>query len=183
MDNIFGIGLPELVLILVIAGMVMGPERIARTARTLGGLTAKLQSVSRTFLRQLNAELDSVDQDGQLRNTVDELQQLRRQVAELRGEIMSVTGGTANETRQVMRDIKREAENAIMPPSLTAAIKPPAQPTPPTPQPPPATNAGIYRPPSLLGNDARPPANGQPIPAAPPPTLPRLVSVADDPEE
>ncbi len=38
MDNIFGIGLPEFVLILVIAGMVMGPERILRTAE---GLTAE----------------------------------------------------------------------------------------------------------------------------------------------
>ncbi|HMT22539.1 MAG TPA: twin-arginine translocase TatA/TatE family subunit, partial [Promineifilum sp.] len=42
MDNVFGIGLPEFVLILVIAGMVMGPERIARTARSLGVLTARL---------------------------------------------------------------------------------------------------------------------------------------------
>ncbi len=172
MDNVFGIGLPELLLIMIIAGMVMGPERIARTARTLGGLTAKLQSVSRTFLRQLNAELDAVDEDGQLRSTVDELQQLRRQVAELRGEIMNLAGNTANETQQVMRDIKQEAERAIMPPGLAAATAPA----------PPALlkETAVHRPPSLLGGDA--PANGRPA-TAPPPGLPRLLDVDDDPDE
>jgi Sec-independent protein translocase protein TatA len=65
MDNIFGIGLPEFILILVIAGMVMGPERIVRAARSFGRLAARMQSVSRSFIRQLNAELESVDQDGQ----------------------------------------------------------------------------------------------------------------------
>ena len=62
MDNIFGIGLPELILILAIAGMVMGPERIARTARSLGVMVARLQEVSRSFFRQLRAELVSVDE-------------------------------------------------------------------------------------------------------------------------
>ena len=90
MDNVFGIGLPEFVLILVIAGMVMGPERIARTARSLGVLTARLQTISRSFFRQLNSELDSIDSDGQLKSTVDELNQLRRQVADLRSEVFTL---------------------------------------------------------------------------------------------
>ncbi len=50
MDSFFGIGLPEFVLILVIAGMVMGPERIVRMARSLGVVTARLQNISRSFL-------------------------------------------------------------------------------------------------------------------------------------
>ena len=174
MDNFFGIGLPELLLIMIIAGMVMGPERIARSARTLGALTGKLQGVSRTFLRQLNAELDAVDQDGQLRSTVDELQQLRRQVAELRGEIMTLAGGTASETQQVMREIKQEAERAIMPPSLAAATKTM------TVEP---KEAAVYRPPSLLEGNTPPAANGRPTAPTPQTGLPRLVDVSDDPDE
>ena len=65
MDSVFGIGLPELILLVVLAGMVMGPERIVRYARLLGAMTARLQSVSRAFLRQLSAELDSVDSGGE----------------------------------------------------------------------------------------------------------------------
>lgn len=123
MDNIFGIGLPELILILVIAGMVMGPERIARTARSLGALTARLQAISRTFLRQLNAELDAVDETGQIKSTVEELDQLRRQVADLRKEVFTLATGTAAETKQVTKDLRREIENSIMPPGLDSTQK------------------------------------------------------------
>jgi len=180
MDNIFGIGLPEFILIVVIAGMVMGPERIVRAARTLGRLTASLQVVSRGFLRQLNAELDSVDQEGQLRGTVEELQQLRRQVAELRDEVFTLASGTAQETRQLVLDTKREAQNSIMPPSLSAALK--------QPEPPAANAAPVHRPPSLLATPSAPAAsNGQvAVPPATPPLLaklPRRVSVAEDPDE
>lgn len=121
MDNIFGIGLPEFVLILVIAGMVMGPERIARSARSLGVLTARLQNISRSFLRQLNAELDSVDETGQLKNTVEELDQLRRQVSELRNEVFTLAAGTHADGRKAVHTLKREVENTILPPGKGAA--------------------------------------------------------------
>jgi Sec-independent protein translocase protein TatA len=177
MDNIFGIGLPEFILIIVIAGMVMGPERIARSMRTLGRLTARLQAVSRSFLRQLNAELDSVDQDGQLRSTVEELQLLRRQVAELRDEVFTLAGGTAEETRQIVLDTKREMRNSIAPPGLFSAPREPESPTP--------NPAPVYRPPSLLASPGPPAAsNGRAADAPPAPArLPKRVSVAEDPDE
>jgi sec-independent protein translocase protein TatB len=180
MDSVFGIGLPELILVAVLAGMVMGPERIVRVARTLGLMTARLQGVSRAFLRQLSAELDSADSDGQLRDTLDELQQLRRQVAELRSEVLTIAGGTAAEGKQVMRELK-EAQNAIMPPNLLPAARS-------TPLPAAAPTEPVYRPPSLFpeSTEARPAANGvarangpTPPPAIP---LPRRLDVTDDPD-
>lgn len=123
MDNVFGIGLPELILILVIAGMVMGPERIARTARSLGSLTARLQTISRSFLRQLNAELDSVDESGQLKSTVEELDQLRRQVTELRNEVFTLASGATLDGRKAIHTLKREVENSILPPDSDAAVR------------------------------------------------------------
>lgn len=179
MDSVFGIGLPELILIAVLAGMLIGPERIVRFARAAGVMTARLQSVSRAFLRQLSAELDSADSEGQLRETIDELQQLRRQVAELRSEVLTIAGGTAAEGKQVMRELK-EAQNAIMPPNLLAAGRsapPPAEPA----------AAPVHRPPSLFPEptaarslSAPPSANG----AAAPTTikLPQRLDVADDPD-
>jgi Sec-independent protein translocase protein TatA len=180
MDNVFGIGLPEFVLILVIAGMVMGPERIARSARTLGRLTARLQAVSRTFFRQLHAELDSVDEGGELRNTVDELNQLRRQVADLRSEVFTLAAGTSADTRQAFRDIKREAEQTIMPPNLG---RPDASPAPPAPA---GKETPVFRPPSLA--TATVPAapnntNGGSTLARPTPKLPQRLDIAEDPEE
>ncbi len=178
MDNIFGIGLPEFVLILVIAGMVMGPERIARAARTLGRLTARLQAVSRSFFRQLHAELDAVDEDGQLRSTVEELNQLRRQVADLRSEVFTLATGAAAETKQTLNEIQREAERSIMPPGLGLSDTKAAKPTPPE------SNEPVYRPPSLA---ATPPVAGSPnggsAAARPAPKMPRRLDIAEDPEE
>ncbi|MCA9932691.1 MAG: twin-arginine translocase TatA/TatE family subunit [Ardenticatenaceae bacterium] len=119
MDSVFGIGFPELVVILLLAGLVMGPQRIRQVARWLGLMTAKLQSISRMFTRQLNAELDSMDGAEELRGAMQDVQELRRQVDELRRELL--TGGkdvmgvgktAVTETRQSLQ--------SIMPPDLAA---------------------------------------------------------------
>ncbi len=191
MDNIFGIGLPEFVLILVIAGMVMGPERILRAARSLGRLTARLQSISRTFFRQLNAELDSFDQDGQLKSTVEELNQLRRQVSDLRSEVFTLTTGAALDSKTAVRELRREFENSIVPPSLAEGLKNNPATTPVTAQPTTTQAADdgmapVYQPPSL-----RPPAEPKGNPAtgengaflaAQAIKLPRRVEVREDPD-
>ena len=86
MDSIFGIGIPELVVILLLAGLIMGPHRIRQVAYTLGRITAQLQRVSREFTRQLNAELDALE-DGTVRNTMADVRQLQKEVEELRREL------------------------------------------------------------------------------------------------
>ncbi|HRN68058.1 MAG TPA: twin-arginine translocase TatA/TatE family subunit [Promineifilum sp.] len=123
MDSFFGIGLPEFVLILVIAGMVMGPERIVRMARSLGVVTARLQNISRSFLRQLSAELDSVDDTGALRSTAEELKQLKQQVADLRDEVLTLAGeGIAPPKGSKVTNAG--SSNSIMPRSLPTVSSP-----------------------------------------------------------
>lgn len=156
MDNIFGIGAPELILILLIAGIVMGPERIGRAARWLGKTTAQLQAVSRSFLRQLNAELDGVDKSGELRGAMDEVQELRRQIAELRDELLNSADSSIKDTRQILEDTRREVEQTIAPPGLSSSPNG-SQPTPT------AEEADDIPPPEPL-------------------TLPKRVDVPDDPD-
>ncbi len=183
MDSVFGVGLPELIIVVVLAGMVMGPERIVRYARMLGVVTARLQSVSRAFVRQLTAELDATDSSGELRETLDELQLLRRQVAELRDEVLTIAGGTAAETKQVVREIK-QAQNAIMPPNLLSAPRAPRPTNTLAAGPMPAAQPGatVHRPPSLFPEATNPQptviAASPPSPAA----LPRRVDISDDPD-
>lgn len=158
MDSFFGIGLPELILILIVAGIVMGPERIGQTARWLGRTTAQLQKISRGFVRQLNQELDNSGDGKALRETMQELQQLRRELTDLRGEVTQTTRGATQATRQAFKDV----ENSIQPPTLTPA-KPAAAPS--------ATrdkNGAEQN--EQRGNDT----------AVPP--LPGLIDIPDDPE-
>ena len=120
MDSFFGIGAPELILILVIAGMVMGPERIGRTARWLGRTSSQLQSISRGFIRQLNAELD-VDGTDEIKGAWNEMKDLRRQIDNLKGELTSVTHKALNDGKKPLADLKEEVERTIAPPSFRAS--------------------------------------------------------------
>lgn len=104
MDSFFGIGLAELIVILVLAGLVMGPHHIRRVARTLGRITGQLQNISREFTRQLNAELDSLD-TGELKGAVQDMKELQRQVQDLRRELAAMPRNLAGESREALRDL------------------------------------------------------------------------------
>jgi Sec-independent protein translocase protein TatA len=124
MDSFFGIGLPEFILIMIIAGIVMGPERIAKTARWLGKTSAQLQAISRGFVRQLNAEIEAADQGGEFKGAMREMQELQRQVAELKSELKTVAQSAVREPRQSLEAARREAEQTIRPPSFPALNEP-----------------------------------------------------------
>ena len=123
MDSFFGIGTPELILILVIAGMVMGPERISRSARWLGRTTAQLRSISRSFIRQLNAELDVDGETAELKSAWKDMQDLRRQLDDLKGELTAVTGSAFKDGEKALADVKKEVEHTIAPPSFVPPKK------------------------------------------------------------
>jgi Sec-independent protein translocase protein TatA len=117
MDSFFGIGLPELILILLLSGLVMGPQRIRSVAHTLGRTTAQLQRVSRQFARQLNAELDALDDDT-VRNAYGDMRELQREVQELRREL----GSVPNSLRGQGRDLVDETEATLKKSSSTPAL-------------------------------------------------------------
>jgi sec-independent protein translocase protein TatB len=163
MDSFFGIGFAELILILIVAGIVMGPERIGQTARWLGRTTAQLQKISRGFIRQLNHELDNSSDGQALRDTMQELQQLRRELTDLRGEVNQTTRGAAQAGRQAVKDI----ENSIKPPDMKPGMSVPQSQ---------AVAAG----PDVRDKNGAVPGEATQDTAVPP--LPALVEIPDDPE-
>jgi len=62
MDNIFGIGGPELLLILVLATVVLGPLRMIQMARGFGRLVRDLRNYSRELMSGLDEELAFLDE-------------------------------------------------------------------------------------------------------------------------
>ena len=116
MESFFGIGLPELILILLIAGIVMGPERIGVAARWLGRVSAQLQAISRGFMNQLNAELDGIQDMDDIRGAVQDVQDLRSQVEQLKKELLSVTNGVAADSRRAIRHSEEDLKRTIAPP-------------------------------------------------------------------
>lgn len=111
MDSFFGIGIPELVIILLLAGLVLGPQRIRQVALTLGRITAQLQRVSREFTRQLNAELDSLE-DGSIRGTMDDVRQLQKEVEELRRELSRAPQSLQNAGQKLTQETEAALQDA-----------------------------------------------------------------------
>ena len=166
MDSIFNIGGSELLLIMLLAGIVMGPKRIQAVAHWLGRMTAQLQAISRGFARQLNAELAAVDEGGELKGSFDEIKELRRQLNDLKKEITTVAMSPVNEIKETM-DETRHITNSIMPPDLSARVE--------------KKNVAEKK-----KSDAEDETNtnGETdiILPSPPLTLPSLIDIADDPE-
>ncbi len=106
MDSFFGIGLPELILILLLAGMVMGPHKIRIVARKLGRITAQLQAISRQFARQLNAELDSLEGDD-VKGAWDDIRQLQKEVQALRNELGQAPRSIIDESKGAIEDAQK----------------------------------------------------------------------------
>ena len=120
MDSFFGIGAPELIFILILAGLVLGPHRIRNVARWLGKTTAQLQAISRGFTAQLSQELDSLDDSGELKGAIQDVQDLRRQVAELRQEITKGVAEPVQEAQEALNDGRKALNQTILPPAIQA---------------------------------------------------------------
>lgn len=58
----FGIGMPELIIILVIALIVIGPQKLPDIARSLGKGLAEFKRASDDFQRNLSEEVRNLDE-------------------------------------------------------------------------------------------------------------------------
>ena len=59
--DIFGIGGSELIVIVLLAAIVLGPERLVRSAREIGKFVRSVKSYFSTLSGELKAELDVLD--------------------------------------------------------------------------------------------------------------------------
>jgi sec-independent protein translocase protein TatB len=59
--DIFGIGTNELLVIMLLAAIVLGPERLARLAREAGKLAREVRTYFGSLSDELKSELDVLD--------------------------------------------------------------------------------------------------------------------------
>ncbi|MBK8824564.1 MAG: twin-arginine translocase TatA/TatE family subunit [Anaerolineales bacterium] len=60
--DIFGIGGNELIVIVLLAAIILGPERLARSAREIGKFIKNVKSYFTSLSSELKAELDILDE-------------------------------------------------------------------------------------------------------------------------
>lgn len=59
--NIFGVGLPEMGLIMIVALLVFGPKKLPEISRSLGGAIRDLQKASKQFEEEFKKEAEAVE--------------------------------------------------------------------------------------------------------------------------
>ena len=71
--DIFGIGGNEIIVILVLAAIVLGPERLARSAREIGKFIRNVKNYFASFSDELKSELDVLDELNKVKDDVKKL--------------------------------------------------------------------------------------------------------------
>jgi len=109
----FDIGFSEIVVIAVVALIVIGPERLPKTARTLGHLFGRLQRYVADVKADINREMQ-----------LEELRKLQQEVHTAATEIESSVSSAARElesgARKVESELNATAQEAAAPASAAA---------------------------------------------------------------
>ena len=119
----FDIGFSEIVVIAVVALVVIGPERLPKTARTLGHLFGRLQRYVSDVKADISREIE-----------LDELRKLQREMQGAARDFEQTVTTTASEVKTGVQNVARELNEAGATPvsasSLPPLETPPAEPTP-----------------------------------------------------
>ncbi|MFO1415068.1 MAG: Sec-independent protein translocase protein TatB [Burkholderiales bacterium] len=117
----FDIGFSEIVVIAVVALIVIGPERLPKTARTLGHLFGRLQRYVNDVKADINREIE-----------LDELRKLRTQVQTAAEDLKSSVENAARNVETGVRNVESELNAAAgdSPPAPNPASERLAEPGP-----------------------------------------------------
>ena len=95
--NFLNVGPWELMVILAIAILVVGPRRVAELARTIGRFTAQMRRLSDEFMGAIDTELQDAEQSalGPAISIQTELEATERETRQAMGEITARHEGLA----------------------------------------------------------------------------------------
>ena len=110
----FDVGFSEILVIAVVALIVIGPEKLPKTARTLGHLFGRLQRYVSDVKADINREME-----------LDELRKLKGEVQAAASEFESSINKAAQDVDSGVRSVESELNEAGRPPAETV---PPAAP-------------------------------------------------------
>ena len=140
----FDIGFSEIVVIGVVALVVIGPERLPKTARTVGLLFGRLQRYVNDVKADISREME-----------LDELRRLQSEMQGAARDLESTVKGAANDMAAGMRNVESELNAAASQATETGGAA--VVPSPPLPVAAAGIDASSPLPVSSAGTEAPPP--------------------------
>ncbi len=103
----FGLGIPEIICILVIAVIVLGPEHMPKAAQMIGKWSAKLRSAATSFEQ-------AIVQDEDLREIKTNLSEVKSEIDKAKSDLFSIRDDVTqvpNDISQAYQEAKDEMQN------------------------------------------------------------------------
>ena len=113
----FDVGFSEIVVIAVVALIVIGPEKLPKTARTLGHLFGRLQRYVNEVKSDINREME-----------LEELRKLQQEVKTAAQDLQTSMTSTAQEVESSVRSVESQLNEAAA--EARSTTPPPAEPAP-----------------------------------------------------
>ena len=111
----FDVGFSEIVVIGVVALVVIGPERLPKTARTLGHLFGRLQRYVSDVKADISREME-----------LDELRKLQREMQGAAREFEQTVTTAAHDVKTGVQNVERELNDAAATPAASAGATSPS---------------------------------------------------------
>ncbi|MCY4112425.1 MAG: Sec-independent protein translocase protein TatB [Chloroflexi bacterium] len=107
----FGVGLEEFIAIIMVALIVLGPERLPIAMRHVGRWVRKLRDMSREFRREFAEEFAFIQEEmSELRKEADAT---RSELAEIRRELGQTVQETADEVKDIRNEVVSDVQGAV----------------------------------------------------------------------
>lgn len=103
--GLFNIGLFELILVLAVAFLVVGPKDLPKVARWIG---RQLKSLRR-FIREIKKETGWDDFASEFKDTKEDLKETLRE-ADISGELMAASNELKKEVKTVQQEVQTVAD-------------------------------------------------------------------------
>src|SRR3989304_1094880 len=104
--DFLGIGLPELILVLIVAVIVVGPKRLPEVAFRLARVIRRLRGYATDVTAQMRAELDELTR---------EYEQVRKELHEFREDAIRKVGSVTREVDRTVREAPAIIESSAEP--------------------------------------------------------------------
>ncbi len=114
--NIFGVGIPELLMVLLLAAIIFGPGRLPEFAGQFGRAVRELREYARDFRDEYLTDFEEIR---------EEMVEVRMDLEATEGDIRTDLAETGDELRLAVRDAEEAAGEAVD--SAKGGEQPPAE--------------------------------------------------------